>query len=93
MVQNGEVDELSHYPSLRKYNMPADFKFILLNTRVAIDDALTPFEQFIVKSYRLIKSFSLSTAEDFGLELTNVEEETVPIKIAPSTQIELHRIK
>src|SRR6202012_5519363 len=33
MVRNGEVDELSHYPSLRKYNMPADFKFILLNSR------------------------------------------------------------
>ncbi len=93
MVKNGEVDELSHYPSLRKYNMPADFKFILLNSRVAIDDALTPYEQFIVKGYRFIKSISLSTAEDFGLELTNVEEETVPITIAPSTKIELQRVK
>lgn len=93
MVKNGEVDELSHYPSLRKYNMPADFKFIILNTRVAIDDALSPFEQFIVKGYRFIKSISLSTAEDFGLELTNVEEETVPIKIAPSSKIELLRVK
>ncbi len=92
MVKSGEVDELSHYPSLRKYNMPADFKFILLNTRVAIDDALTPFEQFVVKGYRFIKSISLSTAEDFGLELTNVEEETVPIRIAPSSKIELHRV-
>ena len=93
MVKNGEVDELSHYPSLRKYNMPADFKFIILNTRVAIDDALSPLEQFIVKGYRFIKSISLSTAEDFGLELTNVEEETVPIKIAASTKIELTRVK
>jgi KUP system potassium uptake protein len=93
MVKNGEVDELSHYPSLRKYNMPADFKFILLNSRVAIDDALTPFEQFVVKGYRFIKSISLSTAEDFGLELTNVEEETVPITIAPSSKIELQRVK
>lgn len=93
MVKSGEVDELSHYPSLRKYNMPADFKFIILNTRVAIDDALSPLDQFIVKGYRFIKSISLSTAEDFGLELTNVEEETVPIKIAPSTKIELHRVK
>lgn len=92
MVKSGEVDELSHYPSLRKYNMPADFKFIILNTRVAIDDALSPFEQFVVKGYRFIKSISLSTAEDFGLELTNVEEETVPIRIAPSSKIELHRI-
>ncbi|MFN8300069.1 MAG: KUP/HAK/KT family potassium transporter [Chitinophagales bacterium] len=92
MVANGEVDELSHYPSLRQHSMPADFKFILLNTRVAIDDALTPFEQFVVKGYRFIKSISLSTAEDFGLELTNVEEETVPIRIAPSSKIVLNRI-
>jgi len=92
MVKSGEVDEISHYPSLRKYNMPADFKFILLNTRVAIDDALTPFEQFVVKGYRFIKSISLSSAEDFGLELTNVEEETVPIRIAPSSKIDLQRV-
>ncbi len=92
MVKSGEVDEISHYPSLRKYNMPADFKFILLNTRVAIDDALTPFEQFVVKGYRFIKSISLTSAEDFGLELTNVEEETVPIRIAPSSKIDLQRV-
>ena len=92
MVQSGEVDELSHYPSLRKYNMPADFKFIILNTRVAIDDALTPFEQFVVKGYRLIKSISLSTPEDFGLELTNMEEEMVPIRLKGSKQIKLERI-
>ena len=92
MVANGEVDELSHYPSLRKHNMPADFKFILLNSRVAIDDALTPMEQFIIKGYRLIKSISLSTAEDFGLELTTVEEETVPIRVKNSSNILLERI-
>ncbi len=92
MVASGEVDELSHYPSLRKYNMPADFKFIILNTRVAIDDALTPFEQFVVKFYRMIKSISLSTPEDFGLELTNVEEEMVPIRIKGAKQIKLERV-
>jgi len=54
--------------------MPADFKFIMLIPRVAIDDALSPFEQVVVKGYRFIKSISLATAEDFGLELTNVEE-------------------
>jgi KUP system potassium uptake protein len=92
LVQSGEVDELSHYPSLRKYNMPADFKFIILNSRVAIDDALTPWDQFIVKGYRLIKSISLSTSEDFGLELTNVEEEMVPIRIRGAKQIRLERV-
>lgn len=93
MVENGEVDELSHYPSLRKHNMPADFKFILLNTRVAIDDDLTPFDLFIVKGYRIIKSISLSTAEDFGLEISNVEEELVPIRIKEQVDIDLERKK
>jgi len=92
MVASGEVDEISHYPSLRKYNMPADFKFILLNSRVAIDDSLTPLEQFVVKGYRLIKSISLSTAEDFGLELTNVEEEKVPISLKTAKEIKLQRV-
>jgi KUP system potassium uptake protein len=93
LVASGEVDEISHYPSLRKYNMPADFKFIILNSRVAIDDNLSPYDQFIVKAYRFLKSISLSTAEDFGLELTNVEDEIVPIKIASSTVIKMERLK
>jgi KUP system potassium uptake protein len=93
MVKNGEVDEISHYPSLRKYGLPADFKFILLNSRVTLDDNLSPYEQFIVKGYRLIKAISLSTAEDFGLDVTNMEEEMVPIKVAPSSVIELERIR
>lgn len=93
MVKNGEVDEISHYPSLRKYNMPADFKFILLNSRVAIDDKLSPLEQFVVKGYRLMKNISVSAAENFGLELTNVEEETVPIRVKKASEIEMARVE
>lgn len=91
MVKNGEVDEISHYPSLRKHGLYADFKFILLNTRVASDDKLTTWEQFVVKGYRLIKSLSLPTHEDFGLELTNVEVEKVPIRIRESSEIHMER--
>ncbi len=93
MVASGEVDEISHYPSLRKHKMAADFKFILLNSRVSSDDDLSPWELFIVKVYRMIKSLSLPTSEDFGLELTNVEFETVPIKIKEESEIQLERKK
>lgn len=93
LVANGEVDILSNYPSLRKHHMPADFKFILLNTRVASDNKLSPWEMFVVKGYRLIKSLSLPTHEDFGLELTNVEYEMVPISIREISDIKLERIK
>ncbi len=92
-VQTGEVDIVSNYPSLRKHGMYADFKFILLNSRVASDNKLTPWEQIVVKGYRFIKSLSLPTHEDFGLELTNVEYEMVPISVRDAIEIKLERIK
>ena len=81
MQQNGEVDELSHYPSLRRFSIPADFKFIILKSRASVDDDISPFNQFVIRVYRVLKKLSLSTQEDFGLEIANVEVETVPIKI------------
>jgi KUP system potassium uptake protein len=91
MQASGEVNETSHYPSLRKHNIPADFKFILLNSRVSTDDELSPFNQWVVRVYRVIKGLSLSTVEDFGLEVGNVEVETVPINIAPLKDFEMRR--
>jgi KUP system potassium uptake protein len=91
MQASGEVDETSHYPSLKKHNIPADFKFILLNSRVSTDDELSPFNQWVVRVYRVIKGLSLSTVEDFGLEVGNVEVETVPINIAPLKDFEMKR--
>ncbi len=91
MQAKGEVDERSHYPSLRRYDIPADFKFILLNSRVSADDELSPFEQFIVRSYRILKNIAVPPAIDFGLEGGNFEVETVPINVAPPQNIELDR--
>lgn len=93
MVANGEVDIVSRYPSLRKHGMFADFKFILLNSRVSIDNKLSPWEQIVVKGYRLFKSWALPTHEDFGLELTNVEYELVPITVTEEIEIKLQRIR
>ncbi|HMX05400.1 MAG TPA: KUP/HAK/KT family potassium transporter [Chitinophagales bacterium] len=92
MVAAGEVDLLSNYPSLRKHGMYADFKFILLNSRVSIDNKLSPWEQIVIKGYRFFKSLSLPTHEDFGLELTNVEYEMVPIKVSQEIEIKLERV-
>ncbi|MBL7814482.1 MAG: KUP/HAK/KT family potassium transporter [Saprospiraceae bacterium] len=92
MQAEGEIDVQSHYPSLRRHDIPADFKFILLNSRVSADDALSPFEQFIVRSYRLLKKIAVPPAVDFGLEGGNFEVETVPINVAPPQSIELDRL-
>lgn len=91
MQDNGEVDEKSHYPSLRKYDIPADFKFILLNSRLSVDDDITPFEQFVVRAYRVLKNISLPPAQDFGLDMSNVETESVPIFVNKAKEIILER--
>ena len=91
MVASGEVSIKSPYPSIRKHNIDSDFKFILLHTRVSADTELTGFEQWVVRTYRLFKKFSLAAVEDFGLERSNVEEEIVPILVGPKAEIQLLR--
>lgn len=91
MQESGEVDDLSHYPSLRKHNLLADFKFILVHSRVSADEIISPFNQLVIRVYRMLKKMSLSTHEDFGLELSNVEIETVPINIGKAADIKLQR--
>jgi KUP system potassium uptake protein len=91
LQQSGEVDELSHYPSLRRFSMPADFKFILLNSRASVDDEISPFDQFIIRVYRMMKRLSIPIYEDFGLEITNVEVETVPISVGKQREFNLVR--
>lgn len=91
MEKRGEIDLLSHYQSLRKHGYPADFKYVVMNSLVSIDNQLNPTEQIILKSYNWIKGLSLSTLEDFGLERTNCRVENVPIRIAQKTHIEIKR--
>ena len=67
-----------------------DFKFIVLNSRVATDKLLTTFQIITVKVYRLIKSTGLKAAEDFGLDKTNVQEEFVPINVTKQYQQDIH---
>ena len=47
----------------------------------------------MIKSYNTIKSISLSTEEDFGLEKTNCRVENIPIRIAQKTHINIERME
>ena len=91
MVASGEVSVKSPYPSIQKYHIDADFKFILLHTRVSADTELSGFEQWVVRTYRMIKKISLPAQDDFGLEMSNVEEEIVPILVGPKAEMHLER--
>lgn len=91
MADNAEIDLVSHYDSLRKHSMPADFKFIILHSRASIDSEISTFDSLVIQGYRLIKKISLSTEELYGLELANVEVERVPIMVGPSAKVRIKR--
>ncbi len=93
MAENAEIDLVSHYDSLRKHSMPADFKFVMLHSLASVDSEISTFDNLIIQGYRFIKKYSLTTEEMYGLELANVEVETVPIMVGPVAKVRIKREK
>ena len=93
MADNGEIDLVSPYPSLHKYSMFSDFKFIIVHSWASSDSDISNFERLIIQGYRIIKNFSLSTAELYGLEAANIETEKVPISVGPIAKVKIKREK
>ena len=91
MAENAENDMVSHYDSLKKHSMPADFKFIILHSLASVDSEISAFDDLIIDGYRFIKRHSLSTEQMYGLELANVEVEPVPIMVGPSAKVRIKR--
>lgn len=91
MAEAGEIDLISHYPSLQRHSMPSDFKFIILHSLASVDSEISSFDNLIIQGYRFIKRHSLSTEELYGLELANVEMETVPIMVGPVAKVRIKR--
>lgn len=81
MIEKGELTGESAFESIRGKFEESDFKFIILNSRVATDNKLTTFQIITVKVYRFIKKLGLKSSEDFGLDETNVIEEFIPISV------------
>jgi KUP system potassium uptake protein len=91
MSENGEITLLSPYEALQRQGMMADFKFIILRSWASSDSEMSTFDRIINTGYELIKSFSLSAEEMYGLEAANVEVEKVPILIGPPAKVRIKR--
>jgi KUP system potassium uptake protein len=71
--------------------MFSDFKFIIINSWASSDSDISNFERLIIMGYRMVKKFSLSTAELYGLEAANIETEKVPISVGPMAKVKIKR--
>lgn len=92
LVQNKEVDITSRYESLNKNNIIGDFKFVVLEKYLSIENELPFLEKVILNIYFALKRFSISEARAFGLDSSSVKVEKFPMIISPPKELNLKRI-
>jgi KUP system potassium uptake protein len=92
LVKNAEVDITSKYVSLNKRKIVGDFRFIVLEKILSRSHNLSFFEHFTMEYYLLLKELSLSEERGFGLDLSFVTVEQVPLLLAEPEAVNLKRI-
>ncbi|EHQ28480.1 KUP/HAK/KT family potassium transporter [Mucilaginibacter paludis] len=91
LVKNGEVDITSQYKSLNRHKIVGDFRFIVLEKILSRSHNLSLYEKSIMNYYFLLKKASLSEERSFGLDLSFVTVEKVPLLLADPDSVELKR--
>lgn len=92
LVKNGEVDITSKYTSLNKYKIIGDFRFVVLEKVLSKSNVLSFWDKFIMDYYFILKKFSLSEERGFGLDVSFVTIERVPLMISNQDTSELTRL-
>jgi KUP system potassium uptake protein len=76
-----------------KYNTSPDFKFIIIEKFLSVENEFTLREGLLLNSYFLLKRLGLSDERAFGLDKSDVVVEQIPLVYQPANHIELIRNK
>ena len=93
LVKKGEVDITSTYQSLNKHKIVGDFRFVVIEKVLSRSHNLSFVESLMMGFYRILKIASLSEERGFGLDLSFVTIEKVPLMLASPDAVEIRRIK
>jgi KUP system potassium uptake protein len=93
LVKKGEVDITSTYKSLNKHKIVGDFRFVVIEKVLSRSHNLSFYESAIMTLHSILKKLSLSEERGFGLDLSFVTVEKVPLMLAVPEAVEIHRIQ
>jgi KUP system potassium uptake protein len=93
LVRNKEVDITSRYSSLSQRHVVGDFRFVVLEKYLSIENDFPTIEKLVMQAYFYIKQFISGEAQYFGLDTSSVKMEKVPLVIAPVREVALTRVK
>jgi len=92
LVMNSEIDITSRYPSLHRYALAGDFRFILTERVQGYDYDFKPFTQFIMDSYDVLKKIGITDEKAYGLDTSSVVTEKIPLAINQHAEINMQRV-
>jgi KUP system potassium uptake protein len=93
MVADKELDITSRYPSLHKYNLAADFRFVLLERFLSVENEFSLKNNIILNAYFFIRRFSQPDTKAYGLDTSDITIENIPVVVSPVSEIKLKRIR
>lgn len=91
LVASKELDITSRYESLGRYKLQADFKFVIIETFLSVENEFELKEGLVLNTYFFIKQLAQPDTRAFGLDTSDVVIEKIPIVISPATNIQLKR--
>ena len=92
LVKSGELKLESSFDSLRKYEIPGDFKFILIDRIMSRDVNLPNRENLILALNSVVRKLSISDIRTLNLDSTNTIIEQVPIIIDQPVKQRIKRL-
>ena len=92
LVKGGEVNITSTYKSLNRHKIVGDFRFVVIEKVISRSHNLSFYERFIMDFYVQLKKISLSEERGFGLDLSFVTVEKVPLMLADPETVEISRV-
>jgi KUP system potassium uptake protein len=92
LVSNQEVDITSRYESLSKQHVTGDFRFVVLEKFLSVENELPLVERVVMQAYFYLKQFIASEVQYFGLDTSSVKVEKVPLIISAPQNVSLTRI-
>jgi KUP system potassium uptake protein len=92
LTKSGEVNLISSFDSLKKYNFTGDFKYILIDRVMLRDFKLTAWENFILTLHSITRMIGIPDEKALHLDSTNTIVEQVPITIEHPVDHRINRI-
>lgn len=91
MIKNNELNLHIRRDSSSKYNREPDFKFVVIEKFLSVENEFTLREGLLLNAYFFMKRLGLSDEKAFGLDKSDVQVEQVPLLYQPIQNVQLVR--